>query len=280
MSTTIHDYEYLYTMQQILNRGEKKDNRTGVPTIGTFGEKMQFDLQFGFPLLTSKKVHFPSIVWELLWFIRGETNVKWLQEHGVTIWDEWADAKGDLGPVYGSQWRSWPAYRHSDVDEGLPDHDQLRQVIRTLKTNPNDRRLIVSAWNVGLIHEMKLPPCHLLFQFYVRNKRFLDCQLYQRSCDFFLGVPFNIASYALLMHIVAHLTNLDPGIFKWIGGDCHVYENHREQVKEQLSRPYRPSPTLRIRENAPTDIDADWGFEHFELLDYNPHPPIRAKVAV
>jgi thymidylate synthase len=250
-----------------------------VGTICIFGAMMRFDLTKGFPLLTTKRLHWKSIVWELLWMMRGETNNKWLQERGVTIWDEWADENGDLGPVYGAQWRMWPVDR--DQTKGRREWvDQLQTVVETLRRNPTDRRMIVSAWNPPLLEKMALPPCHLLYQFYVRSGKYLDCQMYQRSCDTFLGVPYNIASYSLLTHIIAHLTGYEPGEFIWVGGDVHLYQNHAEQATTQLERMPRPSPTVRLAPDAPTDLDADWHLDHFILEGYDPHPGIKAPIAV
>ena len=271
--------QYEDYLRHIMVLGTDKADRTGTGTRSVFGYQMRFDLAEGFPLITTKKVHFKSIAIELLWFLRGETNVRWLQERGVTIWDEWADENGDLGPVYGAQWRSWPTYTH--VSNGkvhrAPGIDQLAQVIETIRRNPDSRRMIVTAWNPAQVDDMKLPPCHCLFQFYVRDGR-LSCLLYQRSCDSFLGVPFNIASYALLTHLVAHQTGLEVGEFIWTGGDCHIYDNHREQVALQLSREARPYPELRILRK-PDGIDG-YEFEDFELVGYDPHPAIKAPVAV
>jgi len=235
-----------------------------------FGYQMRFALREGFPLVTTKKLHLRSIIHELLWFLRGESNVRYLHENQVTIWDEWADEHGELGPVYGVQWRSWPAPGGGHVD-------QIAAVLREIRANPDSRRLIVSAWNVGDIPKMRLPPCHLLFQFYVADGR-LSCQLYQRSCDIFLGVPFNIASYSLLTHMVAQQCDLDVGDFVWTGGDCHIYANHFEQVREQLSREPRPYPRLAIRRRPPTLFD--YAFDDFSIVDYDPHPHIKAPVAV
>ena len=261
--------------------GELKENRTGDDTKGVYALRMKRDQQDCFPQLTTKRVHWPSIIWELLWFMRGETNVKWLHDKGVTIWDEWADESGELGPVYGKQWRSWPCLEEfGPQTHVLTYHDQLGGIVDTLQTNPNDRRMVVSAWNVGQIDKMALPPCHLLFQFYVREGQYLDCQMYQRSCDMFLGVPFNIASYSALVHIIAHITGLKPGRFYWVGGDCHIYVNHFKQVDKQLGRKAKPSPSLAVAFDAPRDLDGDWDIKHFDLVDYNPHPGIKAEVAV
>lgn len=275
----IHDEAYLKALEEILMKGKLKGDRTGTGTRSRFGMQMRFDLSRGFPLLTTKRVHFKSVIWELLWFLRGETNANWLRERGVTIWDEWADENGDLGPIYGHQWRSWaipPTPPHTGKREWV---DQLATVVNTLKTNPDDRRMIVSAWNVGELEDMALPPCHLLFQFWSwRNT--LSCQLYQRSCDMFLGVPFNIASYSALIHLLCHVVDMEPGEFIWTGGDCHIYSNHMEQVEEQLSRAPYVSPSLRIAPDAPKDIDGDWHLDHFILEDYKCHPSIKAPVAV
>jgi thymidylate synthase len=262
---TYHDL-----LRRILAEGVHKDDRTGTGTLSVFGHQMRFDLSRGFPLVTTKKLHLRSIVHELLWFLKGDTNVRYLQENGVTIWDEWADEQGDLGPVYGRQWRSWPK-----ADGGTVD--QIAWVIAEIKRNPDSRRLIVSAWNPGEIDKMALAPCHCLFQFYVAEGR-LSCQLYQRSADVFLGVPFNIASYALLVHMVADQCGLEVGDFVWTGGDTHIYSNHLEQVHLQLSREPRPLPRLHIKRR-PASID-DYRFEDFEILDYQPHQYIKAPVAV
>ncbi len=262
--------QYLEFMRHVRDHGHRKADRTGTGTLSVFGYQMRFDLDAGFPLLTTKKVHTKSIIHELLWFLRGETNVRSLQAAGVTIWDEWADAEGELGPVYGYQWRSWPTPGGGHID-------QIANVLAEIRRNPDSRRLIVSAWNVGQIPQMKLPPCHAFFQFYVADRR-LSCQLYQRSCDIFLGVPFNIASYALLTHMVAQQCDLGVGDFVWTGGDCHLYLNHLEQVDLQLSREPRPLPRLHIRRR-PESL-ADYQFEDFEIRDYDPHPAIKAPVAV
>jgi thymidylate synthase len=257
-------------LRDTLQNGTAKTDRTGTGTRSVFGRQLRFDLAAGFPLITTKRVHFKSIAYELLWFLRGESNVGWLREHGVTIWDEWADAAGELGPVYGVQWRSWPT-------PGGEHIDQIAQVIETLRTNPDSRRMIVSAWNVSEIPEMALAPCHALFQFYVADGK-LSCQLYQRSADLFLGVPFNIASYALLTLLVAEQVGLEPGEFVWTGGDCHIYDNHVEQVTEQLARDPYPAPMLRIR----TKRDSIFDYEFGDLLveNYQHHPAIRGAVAV
>ena len=259
--------QYLDLLQDIMDNGVDKMDRTGTGTRSVFGRQMRFDLSKGFPLVTTKKVHLKSIIYELLWFLKGDTNVKYLQEHGVRIWNEWADENGELGPVYGSQWRNWNG-------EGI---DQIAQVVETLKKNPNDRRMIVSAWNVGKIAEMHLPPCHMMFQFYVANNK-LSCMLYQRSCDMFLGVPFNIASYALLTMMMAQVCGYEPGEFVHTLGDTHIYHNHFEQVKEQLSHTPYPLPQMKINPNV-KDIN-DFKFEDFELLNYQSYDTIRAKVAV
>jgi len=261
---------YLKLLSDILEHGTDKSDRTGTGTRSLFGYQMRFDLNAGFPLLTTKKLHLKSIVYELLWFIRGETNVRWLQEHGVKIWDEWADENGDLGPVYGSQWRSWPAPDGRKID-------QLANVIDSIRTKPDSRRHIVSAWNPAEVDEMALPPCHCLFQFYVANGK-LSCQLYQRSADTFLGVPFNIASYALLTHMVAQVTGLTVGDFVHTFGDVHLYSNHFEQAKLQLTREPRPLPTLKI--NPEVKKIEDFVFEDFVFEGYDPHPHIKAAVAV
>jgi len=262
--------QYLDLMRHVLEHGTEKSDRTGTGTKSVFGHQMRFDLAAGFPVLTTKKLHLRSIIHELLWFIAGDTNIKYLKDNGVSIWDDWADANGELGPVYGSQWRSWPAADGRKID-------QLTQVIEQIKKTPDSRRLIVSAWNVGEIDKMKLPPCHAFFQFYVADGK-LSCQLYQRSCDIFLGVPFNIASYALLTMMVAQVCGLKPGDFVWTGGDCHLYSNHFEQAREQLTRTPRALPTMRINP-AVTDLFA-FRFEDFELVGYDPLPHIKAPVAV
>lgn len=262
--------QYHDLCRHILENGVVKEDRTGTGTTSVFGYQMRFNLQEGFPLITTKKLHIRSIIHELLWFISGETNVRYLQENGVRIWNEWADEDGNLGPVYGSQWRSFPRPDGSSVD-------QLAQVIEQIKTNPDSRRLIVSAWNPGQLDEMALPPCHLLFQFYVADGK-LSCQLYQRSADTFLGVPFNIASYALLTHMVAHVTGLEVGDFVHTLGDAHIYHNHLEQVELQLSREPRPLPKLNIVRDVPS-IES-FCFEDFEILGYDPHPHIKGEVSV
>lgn len=259
--------QYLDMLRYVLENGVDKMDRTGVGTRSVFGQQMRFDLSRGFPLMTTKKMHLKSIIHELLWFIKGDTNVKYLQDNGVRIWNEWADENGDLGPIYGSQWRNWNG-------EGI---DQLVQVVDKLKNNPNDRRMIVSAWNVSKISEMRLPPCHMMFQFYVANGK-LSCMLYQRSCDMFLGVPFNIASYALLTMMLAQVCNLEPGEFVHTLGDTHIYHNHFEQVKEQLRREPLPLPTMRLNPQV-KDIN-DFKYEDFTLENYECYGAIKAQVAV
>ena len=261
---------YLDLMRRVLDEGARKDDRTGTGTLSVFGHQMRFDLSDGFPLLTTKKLHIRSIIYELLWFLRGDTNIGWLNENGVRIWDEWADENGDLGPVYGKQWRSWPDCSGGGID-------QIAQVIDQIRNNPDSRRIIVSAWNVAEVPKMALPPCHLLFQFYVAKGR-LSCQLYQRSADIFLGVPFNIASYALLTHMVAHVTGLEAGDFVHTFGDAHLYLNHLEQARTQLARAPRPLPRLKIARDV-RSID-DFRFEDFVIEGYDPHPHIKAQVAV
>ncbi|WP_405008435.1 thymidylate synthase [Kitasatospora purpeofusca] len=263
------DTQYEDLLRHTLTAGTAKADRTGTGTRSVFGHQLRYDLSQGFPLVTTKKVHLKSVVYELLWFLRGESNVKWLREHGVTIWDEWADRDGDLGPVYGVQWRSWPTPDGRHID-------QISQVLDTLRNDPDSRRMIVSAWNVGELDSMALAPCHALFQFYVADGR-LSCQLYQRSADLFLGVPFNIASYALLTHMVAQQVGLEPGDFIWTGGDCHIYDNHLEQVTEQLSRTPFDFPELRLRQ---ADSLFDYAFGDVEMADYRHHPAIKAPVAV
>ncbi|MGH8893713.1 MAG: thymidylate synthase [Actinomycetes bacterium] len=263
------DRQYEDCLRHVLLTGAAKPDRTGTGARSVFGYQMRFDLQRGFPLVTTKRVHFRSIAHELLWFLRGDRNVRWLQERGVTIWDEWAGDDGDLGPVYGVQWRSWPT-------PGGEHIDQIRGVLDLLRTDPSSRRMVVSAWNVGEIPQMALPPCHALFQFYVADGR-LSCQLYQRSADLFLGVPFNIASYSLLTHMVAQQVGLEVGDFIWTGGDCHIYDNHVDQVREQLSRDVYPFPQLRLRKASSL---FDYEFEDFEVVGYRHHPVLRAPVAV
>ncbi len=263
--------QYLDLMQHVLEHGCDKSDRTGTGTRSIFGWQMRFDLADGFPLVTTKKLHVRSIIHELLWFLRGDTNVRWLNEHGVSIWDEWADpATGELGPVYGHQWRSWPTPDGTSID-------QISRVVEQIQTNPDSRRLIVSAWNVADVDRMALPPCHALFQFYVADGR-LSCQLYQRSADIFLGVPFNIASYALLTMMVAQVCDLEPGEFIHTFGDAHLYSNHFDQAREQLSRTPRPLPTMRINPDVRSIFD--FQFEDFELLNYDPAGHISAPVAV
>ena len=257
-------------MRHVATQGVPKGDRTGTGTTSVFGHQMRFALAEGFPLITTKKVHWKSVALELLWFLRGDSNVKWLQERGVTIWNEWAREGGELGPVYGVQWRSWPKPDGTHID-------QIAQVVQQLKSNPDSRRIIVSAWNVAELDQMALMPCHAFFQFYVAEGR-LSCQLYQRSADIFLGVPFNIASYALLTHMLAQQCDLDVGDFIWIVGDCHIYDNHHEQVALQLSREPRPYPTLVIRRRP--DSIFDYALEDFEFQGYDPHPAIKAPVAV
>ncbi len=256
-------------LREVLAVGTPKSDRTGTGTRSVFGRQLRYDLAAGFPLITTKRVHLKSVVYELLWFLRGEANVGWLREHGVRIWDEWAAPDGDLGPVYGVQWRSWPTPSGEQVD-------QIADVVEQIRVDPDSRRLVVSAWNVADLPRMALPPCHLLFQFYVADGR-LSCQLYQRSADLFLGVPFNIASYALLTHMVAAQTGLGVGDFVWTGGDCHIYDNHVEQVTEQLGREPYPYPTLQL---APRDSIFDYRYEDVQILDYRHHATIRAAVAV
>ncbi len=263
------DTQYEDLLRTVLDTGASKADRTGTGTRSVFGHQLRYPLASGFPLITTKRVHFRSVSYELLWFLRGDGNVRWLQEHGVTIWDEWARPDGDLGPVYGVQWRSWPTPDGGHVD-------QIAQVLDQLRADPDSRRMIVSAWNVGEIPQMALPPCHAFFQFYVSEGR-LSCQLYQRSADLFLGVPFNLAGYALLTHLIAQQVGLDVGDFVWTGGDCHIYDNHVEQVRAQLAREPYPFPTLRLRA-APSLFE--YGYEDIELLDYQHHPAIKGPVAV
>jgi thymidylate synthase len=262
--------QYLDLMKHVLEHGTRKQDRTGTGTLSVFGAQLRFDLVAGFPLLTTKKVHLKSIIYELLWFLRGDTNVKYLKDHGVSIWDEWADAAGDLGPVYGRQWRSWPAADGRHID-------QMNQIVEQIGKNPDSRRLIVSAWNVGDLDKMALLPCHALFQFYVAGGR-LSCQLYQRSADLFLGVPFNIASYALLTMMVAQVCGLKPGDFVHTYGDTHLYLNHLDQAREQLSREPRRLPVMKLNPAVKTLFD--FQYEDFALENYEPHPAIRAPVAV
>jgi thymidylate synthase len=262
--------QYLDFLRHIRQHGARKDDRTGTGTLSVFGYQMRFDLAAGFPLVTTKKLHLRSIIHELLWFLTGDTNVKYLRDHGVSIWDEWADEGGNLGPVYGKQWRSWPTADGRTID-------QLARVVEQLRSNPNSRRILVSAWNVGELDQMALLPCHALFQFYVADRR-LSCQLYQRSADALLGVPFNIASYALLTHMLAQQCDLTVGEFIWTGGDCHLYLNHLEQADLQLTRAPYPQPKLVIRRKPPSLFD--YAFEDFEILDYHSHPAIKAPIAV
>jgi thymidylate synthase len=262
--------QYLDFLRHIRQHGARKDDRTGTGTLSVFGYQMRFDLAAGFPLVTTKKLHLRSIIYELLWFLTGDTNVKYLRDHGVSIWDEWADKDGNLGPVYGKQWRSWPTADGRTID-------QLARVVEQLKTNPNSRRILVSAWNVGELDQMALLPCHALFQFYVADER-LSCQLYQRSADALLGVPFNIASYALLTHMLAQQCELEVGEFIWTGGDCHLYLNHLEQADLQLTREPYPQPKLLIRRKPPSLFD--YCFEDFEILDYHSHAAIKAPISV
>ena len=262
--------QYLDLMQKVLNEGQEKSDRTGTGTLSIFGHQMEFDLSDGFPLVTTKKVHLKSIVHELIWFLQGSTNISYLKENGVSIWDEWADEKGDLGPVYGAQWRSWPDGNNGTID-------QIQNLIQGIKTNPDSRRHIVSAWNPALVDEMALPPCHSLFQFYVANEE-LSCQLYQRSADIFLGVPFNIASYALLTHMVAHVCNLKTGKFVHTFGDAHLYLNHLDQAKLQLSRDTKILPQLKL--NSEVKNIFDFKFEDIEIINYESHPSISAPIAV
>lgn len=260
-------------VRRILTEGTLKSDRTGTGTISLFGQQMRFDLSKGFPLITTKRVWFKGVAYELLWFLKGSSNINWLVEHGVHIWDEWADADGNLGPVYGVQWRSWPAPTKDDPNRTI---DQIANVMDLIRNNPDSRRMIVTAWNPAEVENMALPPCHALFQFYVADGK-LSCQLYQRSCDMFLGVPFNIASYSLLTCMMAQQTGLEPGEFVWTGGDCHVYDNHVEQVLEQLSRAPYPYPTLRI-DKAPSIFE--YQYEDFHVENYQHHAKIAAPVAV
>ncbi|MDD2645966.1 MAG: thymidylate synthase [Bacteroides sp.] len=262
--------QYLSLLDHIIKKGVEKSDRTGTGTISVFGHQMRFNLEDGFPCLTTKKLHLRSIIYELLWFLRGDTNVKYLQDNGVRIWNEWADDKGDLGHIYGYQWRSWPNYKGGNID-------QISELIKEIKSNPNSRRLLVSAWNVADLENMNLPPCHLLFQFYVAEGK-LSLQLYQRSADVFLGVPFNIASYSLLLLMMAQVTGLKPGEFIHTLGDTHIYLNHIEQVKLQLTRIPRELPKMKI--NPSVQSIFDFTYEDFELVDYNPYPHIPGKVSI
>ncbi|HVU73018.1 MAG TPA: thymidylate synthase [Mycobacteriales bacterium] len=269
LAGTRADTQYEDLLRAVLERGAVKSDRTGTGTLSLFGERLRYDLSQGFPLITTKRVHLRSLVIELLWFLRGDSNVRWLQEQGVTIWDEWAAEDGSLGPVYGVQWRSWPTPDGQHID-------QISDVLQTLRTNPDSRRMVVSAWNVAELDAMALMPCHALFQFYVADGR-LSCQLYQRSADLFLGVPFNIASYALLTHMVAQQVGLDVGDFVWVGGDCHIYSNHLEQVRTQIERPPFPFPTLELTK-APSLFE--YSFDDVQLHGYEHHPALRGAVAV
>lgn len=262
--------QYLDLMRHVRDHGVRKTDRTGTGTLSVFGHQMRFDLARGFPLVTTKKIHLKSVVYELLWFLRGETNTRYLREHGVSIWDEWADAAGELGPVYGKQWRSWPTADGGSID-------QIEQVLEQLRKSPDSRRIIVSAWNVGELSQMALMPCHAFFQFYVADGK-LSCQLYQRSADIFLGVPFNIASYALLTHMIAQQCDLQLGDFVWTGGDCHLYLNHLEQTDLQLAREPHPLPALHIKRRPQSLFDYE--FEDFEFRDYQFHSAIKAPVAI
>ncbi len=262
--------QYLSLMRHVRDTGTKREDRTGIGTLAVFGHQMRFDLSQGFPLITTKKLHMRSIIHELLWFLKGDSNIRYLKENGVSIWDEWADEDGELGPIYGVQWRNWPTPDGGTVD-------QISQVMQQLRETPESRRIIVSAWNVAEIDNMALPPCHTMFQFYVADGK-LSCQLYQRSCDIFLGVPFNIASYALLTHMFAQQADLAVGDFIWTGGDCHLYLSHLEQADEQLQREPAQLPRMAIKRRPPSIFDYD--FDDFEILNYEPHPHIRAAVAV
>jgi thymidylate synthase len=277
--------QYLDLLARVVDRGARKGDRTGTGTLSLFGDQLRFDLGAGFPLVTTKRVHLKSIIHELLWFVSGDTNIRYLRDNGVTIWDEWADADGELGPVYGAQWRSWPieplpktsspsASSTADRSETI---DQLSQVIEEIRSDPDSRRLLISAWNVGEIPKMNLPPCHLLFQFNVTNGR-LSCSMYQRSCDLFLGLPFNIASYALLTQMIAQVTQLRPGELIISLGDAHIYANHLEQVRKQLTREPRPLPSMRLDPAVKSVFD--FRYEHFHLEGYDPHPGIKAPIAV
>jgi thymidylate synthase len=262
--------QYLDLMRDVRDNGVKKEDRTGTGTLSKFGHQMRFDLGAGFPVVTTKKLHLRSIIYELLWFLRGDSNIQYLKDNGVSIWDEWADDNGELGPIYGVQWRSWPTPDGGHID-------QIAQIVEQIRSNPDSRRIMLSAWNVAEIENMALPPCHCLFQFWVAEGK-LSCQLYQRSCDIFLGVPFNIASYSLLTHMLAQQCDLGVGDFVWTGGDCHLYLNHLEQADEQLRREPLPLPTLAIRRRPPSIFDYE--YEDFEILNYEAHPHIKAAVAV
>ena len=262
--------QYLDLMRHVRDNGTVKGDRTGTGTVSVFGHQMRFDLSAGFPLVTTKKLHLRSIIHELLWFLTGDSNIKYLKDNGVSIWDDWADENGDLGPVYGVQWRKWPTPDGRSVD-------QISQIMQQLRETPDSRRIMLSAWNVGEIENMALPPCHCLFQFYVADGK-LSCQLYQRSCDIFLGVPFNIASYALLTHMLAQQADLEVGDFVWTGGDCHLYSNHLQQADEQLSRDVLPLPQLQIKRRP--DSIFDYQYDDFEIRNYESHPHIKAAVAV
>ena len=264
------EHQYEDFMRHVFFHGVQKSDRTGTGTRSVFGYQMRFNLQNGFPLITTKKLHLRSIIHELLWFLRGDSNIGYLKENGVSIWDEWADENGDLGPIYGVQWRKWRGADNQTID-------QISELVHTIKTNPDSRRMIVSAWNVAELPKMALPPCHMLFQVYVADGK-LSCHLYQRSCDIFLGVPFNIASYSLLIHMLAQQCDLEVGDFVWTGGDCHIYNNHFDQVRLQLSREPRPYPKLVIKRR-PESI-FDYRYEDFEIVGYDPHPHIKAPVAV
>lgn len=263
-------HQYLSLMREVRENGVRKEDRTGTGTLSMFGHQMRFDLSEGFPVITTKKLHLRSIIHELLWFLRGDSNIQYLKDNGVSIWDDWADENGELGPVYGVQWRNWPTPDGRSVD-------QISQIMQQLRENPDSRRIMLSAWNVGEIDNMALPPCHCLFQFWVAEGK-LSCQLYQRSCDIFLGVPFNIASYALLTHMLAQQADLGVGDFVWTGGDCHLYSNHLEQADEQLQREPLPLPRLAINRRPPSIFDYE--YEDFKILNYESHPHIRAAVAV
>jgi len=263
-------HQYLSLMREVRENGVKKEDRTGTGTLSLFGHQMRFDLSEGFPVVTTKKLHLRSIIHELLWFLKGDSNIQYLKDNGVSIWDAWADENGELGPVYGVQWRNWPKPDGGHVD-------QISQIMQQLKEDPDSRRIMLSAWNVGEIENMALPPCHCLFQFWVAEGK-LSCQLYQRSCDIFLGVPFNIASYALLTHMLAQQADLKVGDFVWTGGDCHLYSNHLEQADEQLKREPLPLPRLAIKRRPPSIFDYE--YDDFEILNYESHPHIKAAVAV